>query len=72
MGKLLEVARKHDVKRMEMWNLPSELELLAGTLGATNYSRDVEHLPSFKIYGPESEAEMSWAFNERSVTFRSQ
>ncbi|KAJ7356660.1 hypothetical protein DFH08DRAFT_849653 [Mycena albidolilacea] len=65
VGKLLEVARKHDVKRVEMWNLPSELELLAGTLGATNYSRDLDHLPSFKIYGPESEAEMSWAFNER-------
>ncbi|KAJ7924408.1 hypothetical protein B0H13DRAFT_1978306 [Mycena leptocephala] len=64
VGKILEVAQKHDVKRVEMWNLPAELEVLSGTLGATTYSRK-DHLPAFKWYGKEPEAEVSWAFNER-------
>ncbi|KAJ7232826.1 hypothetical protein B0H12DRAFT_1144566 [Mycena haematopus] len=64
VGKILEIARKHHVKRVELWNLPLELEILAGTLGATTYSRE-EHLPAFKLYGEESEAEVFWVFNER-------
>jgi hypothetical protein len=68
VGKILEVAQKHDVKRVEMWNLPAELEVLSGTLGATTYSRK-DHLPAFKWYGKEPEAEVSWAFNERCVVF---
>ncbi|KAJ7151612.1 hypothetical protein C8R46DRAFT_1166487 [Mycena filopes] len=64
VGKILELARKHDVKRLEMWNLPAELESIAGTLKATTYLRE-EHLPAFKWYGKESEAEISWFFNER-------
>ncbi|KAF7367443.1 hypothetical protein MSAN_00807000 [Mycena sanguinolenta] len=64
VGKILEVARKHDVKRIEMWNLPVKLEILAGTFGAATHSRE-EHLPAFKFYGEGPEAEISWAFNER-------
>ncbi|KAJ6519220.1 hypothetical protein C8R45DRAFT_950606 [Mycena sanguinolenta] len=64
VGKILEVSRKHDVKRVEMWNLPVELEKLAGTLGAATHSRE-EHLPAFKFYGEGPEAEILWAFNER-------
>ncbi|KAJ6569531.1 hypothetical protein B0H19DRAFT_1209444 [Mycena capillaripes] len=64
VGKILEVAQKNDVKRVEMWNLPSELEILAGTLSATTHSRK-DHLPAFKWYGKESEEEVLWAFNER-------
>ncbi|KAF8213791.1 hypothetical protein K438DRAFT_1109863 [Mycena galopus ATCC 62051] len=64
VGKILEVAQKYAVKRVEMWNLPSELEVLAGELGATTHLRE-EHLPTFKFYGEESEAGMSWVFNER-------
>ncbi|KAJ7139479.1 hypothetical protein C8R44DRAFT_305275 [Mycena epipterygia] len=64
VGRILEVARKHEVKHVEMWNLPAELEILAETLGATNYERK-EHLPAFKWYGKDPEANVSWAFNER-------
>ncbi|KAJ7226130.1 hypothetical protein GGX14DRAFT_512691 [Mycena pura] len=64
VGKLLEVAKKHDVKRVEIWNLPAGLEPLAGNLGATTYLRK-EHIPAFKWYGKEPETDVSWAFNER-------
>ncbi|KAJ7171780.1 hypothetical protein C8R43DRAFT_25153 [Mycena crocata] len=64
VGKILEIAQRHDVKRVEVWNLPAELESLARTLGATTHMRE-EHLPAFKWYGKESEADVSWAFNER-------
>ncbi|KAJ7652028.1 hypothetical protein DFH06DRAFT_539691 [Mycena polygramma] len=64
VGKILEVARKHEVKRIEMWDLPLELQLLGTEMGATTHSRS-EHLPAFKWYRRESEAEVSWAFNER-------
>ncbi|KAJ6498014.1 hypothetical protein C8R47DRAFT_1175681 [Mycena vitilis] len=64
VGKILEVARKYNVKRVEMWNLPLELQLLGTEMGAMSHSRS-EHLPAFKWYREESEAEVSWAFNER-------
>ncbi|KAJ7785681.1 hypothetical protein B0H16DRAFT_1487650 [Mycena metata] len=64
VGKILEPARKYDVKRVEMWNLSAELENIAATLNAKTYLRE-EHLPAFKWYGKESEAEISWFFNER-------
>ncbi|KAJ7771962.1 hypothetical protein DFH07DRAFT_803283 [Mycena maculata] len=64
VGRILELARKHEVKRVEIWNLPTELEALAGTLGAETHAR-TEHLPAFKWYGKESEADVAWVFNER-------
>ncbi|KAJ7293930.1 hypothetical protein C8J57DRAFT_1491281 [Mycena rebaudengoi] len=64
VGKILEIAKKHDAKRIEVWNLPTELEALAGTLGAVTYERE-EHLPAFKWYGKEAESSITWAFNER-------
>ncbi|KAJ6573900.1 hypothetical protein DFH09DRAFT_1246660 [Mycena vulgaris] len=64
VGRILEVAKKHDVKLVEIWNLPEHLEVLAGTLGAKTHER-TEHLPAFKCYGKEPEASVSWAFNER-------
>ncbi|KAJ7102534.1 hypothetical protein B0H15DRAFT_768604 [Mycena belliarum] len=64
VGRILEVAKKHNVKRVEVWNLSEELKASAGNLGAKTHERK-EHLPAFKFYGKESEANISWAFNER-------
>ncbi|KAK7064792.1 hypothetical protein R3P38DRAFT_58207 [Favolaschia claudopus] len=62
--KIFEIAKKHDVKRVEIWNLAAELQRLTEELGAKTFSRE-EHLPAFKWYGPESEEAVTWAFNER-------
>ncbi|KAJ7674418.1 hypothetical protein B0H17DRAFT_1208003 [Mycena rosella] len=64
VGRIMEVAKKNDVKCVEVWNLSPELKTLAGTLGANTHERK-EHLPAFKFYGRESEANVAWAFNER-------
>ncbi|KAJ7711924.1 hypothetical protein B0H16DRAFT_1627155 [Mycena metata] len=64
LGRVFEIAKKYDVERIEIWSLPSELEVVARQLGATTYLRE-EHLPAFKWYGKEREADVSWAFNER-------
>ncbi|KAJ7037437.1 hypothetical protein C8F04DRAFT_1092477 [Mycena alexandri] len=64
VGKILELARKYDVKRVEMWNLSTELDNIARTLNATTHMRE-EHLPAFKWYGKEPEVQISWFFNER-------
>ncbi|KAJ7071595.1 hypothetical protein C8F01DRAFT_1111167 [Mycena amicta] len=64
VSKIFEVARKHDVKTIEIWGLSKELQNAARKLGARVYERD-DHLPAFKWYGKEAEAEVAWAFNER-------
>ncbi|KAJ6627019.1 hypothetical protein B0H10DRAFT_471845 [Mycena sp. CBHHK59/15] len=64
VGKILEIAKKYNVKRVEVWNLPKELEILATTLGAETYERQ-EHLPAFKWYGKEPESSVTWAYNEK-------
>lgn len=66
VARILEVARKHDVARVEIWSLPAELRDIAASLGAKTHER-TEHLPALKWYGNESEEEVTWMYNERWV-----
>ncbi|KAJ7630421.1 hypothetical protein FB45DRAFT_915444 [Roridomyces roridus] len=62
LGRIVDLARKYDVKHIEIWNMPAELE--AFSTGAKTFDRE-EHLPALKWYGKESEEAVSWKFNER-------
>lgn len=64
LGKVLEISRKHQMEKVEMWNLPKELEGAARTLGGTSFERE-EHLPAFKWYGDEEESSVIWLLNEK-------
>lgn len=47
------------IKRIETWNLPTELEMAASELGGRTTQRN-EHLPAFKWYGEEEEKDIEW------------
>ncbi|KAF7971280.1 hypothetical protein HWV62_21526 [Athelia sp. TMB] len=57
-----ESVQKPTATRIEVWNLPVELQLVASQLGGITGARG-EHLPSFKWYGKEQEPQ--WLFNEK-------
>ncbi|KZP26670.1 hypothetical protein FIBSPDRAFT_909188 [Athelia psychrophila] len=59
-----EDAKKRGATRIEAWNLPVELELVASELGGKTEERS-EHIPSFKWYGDEKEGRVKWVFNEK-------
>ncbi|KZP11154.1 hypothetical protein FIBSPDRAFT_757115 [Athelia psychrophila] len=61
-----EDAKKPGATRIEAWNLPVELELVASELGGKTEERS-EHLPSFKWYGDGKEESVKWLFNEKCV-----
>ncbi|KAI0072073.1 hypothetical protein K474DRAFT_1711926 [Panus rudis PR-1116 ss-1] len=64
LGKIFEVAKKEGVDQVDIWNLPKDLEAVARGLGGVTSDRSL-HLPSFKWYGPESEEQVDWLFNEK-------
>ncbi|KAI5121874.1 hypothetical protein M0805_001082 [Coniferiporia weirii] len=61
---LLLAARESGMERVEVWNLPKELQKTASSLGAKTEPRD-EHLNAFKWYGPEKSNDLEWLFNEK-------
>ncbi|KAH8116316.1 hypothetical protein DFH11DRAFT_1579897 [Phellopilus nigrolimitatus] len=61
---MLQAARESDMERVEVWNLPTELKVIAERLGGKTSERD-EHLNAFKWYGPEKNEDLKWAFNEK-------
>ncbi|KAF7319769.1 hypothetical protein MKEN_00759300 [Mycena kentingensis (nom. inval.)] len=63
-AKVVELARRHDVKTIEVWGLSEELLAGAKELGAKVSERE-EHLSAFKWYGKGTEEDIQWAFNER-------
>ncbi|KAJ7600629.1 hypothetical protein C8J56DRAFT_1074011 [Mycena floridula] len=48
-----EIAARHGMEQIEIWNLPTELGVLAERLGGKEVEREL-HLPSFKWYGQEA------------------
>lgn len=50
-------------ERVEIWNLPEDLQVLAADFGGVT-SRRTNHLDSIHVYGLEGE-DVQWAFNER-------
>ncbi|THH08245.1 hypothetical protein EW145_g2828 [Phellinidium pouzarii] len=61
---MLSAARESQMERVEVWNLPMELQEIASSLGGKTLVRD-EHLNAFKWYGPEKSEDLEWAFNEK-------
>ncbi|EJD07437.1 uncharacterized protein FOMMEDRAFT_71777 [Fomitiporia mediterranea MF3/22] len=61
---LFSAARESDMKRVEIWNLPSDLEEVAEQSGGRKEERD-EHLNAFKWYGPEKNEDLKWVYNEK-------
>ncbi|EEB89676.1 hypothetical protein MPER_12201 [Moniliophthora perniciosa FA553] len=57
-------ASKHDISRIEVWNLDENLESQAESLGGVTFVRD-NHLPAFKWYGKEKAENVTWAHNEK-------
>ncbi|TDL23748.1 hypothetical protein BD410DRAFT_148606 [Rickenella mellea] len=61
---IFEAARECGAERVEVWNLPKELEEYAHSQGGKTAIRD-EHLNAFKWYGPERDEDIEWLFNEK-------
>jgi hypothetical protein len=66
LAMIMEVARKHSLEEIEIYNLTKELQGVGTSLGGTTFERD-EHLPAFIWYGPESTKDVAWLLNERFV-----
>jgi len=60
---LTEAARKHDMEKLEVCNLPRDLHSEASAVGGITFERDA-HLSSFKWYGPENPHDITWLLNE--------
>ncbi|KAF9258729.1 hypothetical protein L218DRAFT_876477 [Marasmius fiardii PR-910] len=61
MSKAAEIARKHGLKQIEIWNLDESLQDLEG--GKT-FTRD-EHLPAVRWYGLSDENALVWLHSEK-------
>ena len=61
---IISFAERHDVGKIEVWNLPSNLRDVGHRLGGKTFSRDGS-LPCFKWYGDERHEEVLWLNNER-------
>lgn len=64
LSSMVAAARESDAERVELWNLPKELEELSHSLGGKVEKRD-EHLSAFKWYGPEKNEDVNWCYNEK-------
>lgn len=62
---LRQAAESEGAKKIEVWNLPPELLVIAENhVHAQTISRE-EHLPSLAWYGDVSVGQPNWAFNEK-------
>lgn len=66
VARLLEVAERHGMTKVEIWNLPEELRGVSAQTGGVTGARQ-GHLPYICSYWPEDSDEIEWCFNERSV-----
>ncbi|KAL0060884.1 hypothetical protein AAF712_012348 [Marasmius tenuissimus] len=64
LSRAVEVAKKHDLQRIEVWNLAEQLQR-SGAPGAT-FVRD-DHLPAVQWYGSANEGELVWLNNEKYI-----
>lgn len=64
LAKIMDVALRNGIRKIEAWNLPSELAGLAAELGGKTTSRE-EHISSIRWYGPEEVGQIRWLFNEK-------
>ncbi|KAF8074823.1 hypothetical protein FPV67DRAFT_1475081 [Lyophyllum atratum] len=66
--KLLEmvmiIAKRQGMDKIEVYNLPGELQPTATSLGGITSERE-EHMPAFKWYGTEDLSQLAWLHNER-------
>uniref|UniRef100_A0A0W0G6L5 LYC1 C-terminal domain-containing protein n=1 Tax=Moniliophthora roreri TaxID=221103 RepID=A0A0W0G6L5_MONRR len=62
--RVFEVARKNGIPRVEVWDLPANLKVVAKELGGVEVQRN-KQLPAFKWYGKERPRDVKWMFNER-------
>lgn len=63
---LFSATKESGMERVEIWNLPKELELLTVDMGGVTTQRE-EHLNAFKWYGSEKNEDLEWAYNEKFV-----
>lgn len=64
LGRIKEIARKHGMEKVEIWNLARDLRQAAARLGATEVVRE-EHLPALCYYGKKDIEDVNWLYNER-------
>ncbi|RDB20810.1 Lysine acetyltransferase [Hypsizygus marmoreus] len=64
LDKVVTVARKHGMEKIEIYNLPANLQATAVSFGGTTFERN-EHLSALKWYGAEDTREVAWVLNER-------
>jgi len=57
-------SREPRYERLEIWNLPKELQSLASSLGGSTITRK-EHLSALRLYGPMDSNNIEWVNNER-------
>lgn len=68
LSKVLEVAKRGGIRKVEIWNLPGNLMRLSGQLGGRSFERsDHINLPAIKWYGKGDTADIKWVFNEKWV-----
>ncbi|THH32579.1 hypothetical protein EUX98_g1628 [Antrodiella citrinella] len=66
LAQVQEVARGINAYSVEAWNLSEDLKAEAARIGGTTEERK-DHLPAYKWYGKETNDEVHWLFNEKSV-----
>ncbi|KAF5383843.1 hypothetical protein D9615_003652 [Tricholomella constricta] len=59
-------AKRQGMEKIEIYNLPEQLQPAATKLGGTTGERD-EHLSAFKWYGTEDPRQVAWLLNERTI-----
>jgi hypothetical protein len=64
LPRLIEVAARHGMEKVEVWNLAQELRQCAERTRGKESERG-EHLPHVYWYGEERPEDVSWMFNER-------
>lgn len=64
MEYILDAAKEYGAQKVEVWNIPYDLENVAIGLGGRTSERK-EHLPAFKWYGSDKNEEVEWLFNEK-------
>ncbi|KAG6919530.1 hypothetical protein DXG01_005120 [Tephrocybe rancida] len=69
--KAMSTARIHGMEKIEVYNLPPNLQSASTRLGGVTVERK-EHLSAFKWYGMQAPSEVAWVLNESNMILTSE
>lgn len=65
LDKITDAARQSGLAKVEVWNVPKNLEVLAAKLLDAKTEDRTNHLSAFRWYGEETPDKVEWLFNEK-------